>query len=111
MRETTTAEAAAEVALVDDHFLLVDAKRCRDDCQRTLGVLRGRPELGALCRHVRGAVLRLHRCMSEVGDVVFPFDALGRGGQRGIDIPFAIAIDRIRMIQTLSELRSPVVGR
>jgi hypothetical protein len=86
LRKTATPEATSEVALVDDHFSLsMPSAAATTVCVPSAFCVGA--QSSARSADVRHAVLRLHRCVSEIGDVVFPLDAFGCGGQGGIDIP------------------------
>ena len=87
LEDAAPAEAAAQHHLVDHDLVGRHAGCVRRDGKRGFAVLRGRPDLDPVGRHMRRAVLRLHGGMTEEGHLVVRFDAFdrltrGRGRRR-----------------------------
>jgi hypothetical protein len=86
LEDAAPAEAAAQHHLVDHDLVGRHAGCVRSDGKRGFAVLRGRPDLDPVRRHMRRAVLRLHGGMTEEGHLVVRFDALDRLTEGAVDV-------------------------
>ena len=97
--ERAPAEAAAHVALVEIHLLVLEAERLRHRLAGFVGRLAALPHLGLVAGIVDAdhRVERLHLRVIAVVAAELGVIGLGRAGERGLHVAFLFQLRRLRI--------------